>query len=333
MNGSILNTYGNTYGKARRARAAAAAFCLFSAAAPVVLPAQTVPNISVDVNLVVVHATVEDGHGEFVQGLGKEEFKVFENGKEQTIRLFRDEDVPVSVGLLVDNSTSMSSRQKDVAAAAVAFAESSNPLDEMFVVQFNEHVTLGLPSTKLFSASPSELEAAVNAVHAFGRTALYDAIAAGLTHLKQATHDKKVLILVSDGGDNSSRHTLKEILADAERSNVIIYAIGMLDEHDADQNPAFLRKIARITGGVAFLPEEASEAAGICRRIAADIRHQYTIGYTPTDDKLDNTYRKIKITAKGPNRGRLHVRTRTGYIASPPGANPTGDSQGQERHR
>ncbi len=296
-------------------------------------PSLAIPSISVEVNLVVLPATVRDREGGFVSGLDKEDFQVFENGRAQAIRLFHGEDVPVSVGLLVDNSASMGAKRNDVAAAAVAFAGSSNPLDEMFVIDFNEKVTLGLPSTELFSASSSELEAALKGVPARGRTAVYDAIEAGLAHLKKASRDKKVLILISDGGDNSSRHTLKEVLQDSARSNVMIYAIGLLDEHDADQNPAFLKRIARITGGEAFFPSESHDAVKICGRIAADIRHQYTIGYSPDNARLDNSYRSIKITARASNHGRLFVRTRAGYIASPRGANRPAGPRGQEKLR
>jgi Ca-activated chloride channel family protein len=273
------------------------------------------PAISVDVSLVVLQVTVRDLRGEFVSGLGKDAFQVLENGRPQNIRLFQHEDLPVSVGLLVDNSGSMGRKRNDVAAAALAFVRSSNPRDEMFVVDFNEKVILGLPDTKLFSATASELELALNGVPAYGGTALYDAIETGLAHVSKATRDKKVLILISDGGDNSSRHTLREVLADAGRSNVLIYAIGLLDEHDADQNPKFLKRIARVTGGEAFFPA-ATEVTGVCKRIAEDIRQQYTIGYVPADERLDDTYRAIKVTAHGTQQGKLRVRTRTGYIAS-----------------
>ncbi len=283
-----------------------------------------ISSISVDVNLVVLHASVRDQQGGFVSGLEKEDFRVFEDGRRQSIRLFQHEDVPVSVGLVVDNSASMGPKRPDVTAAALAFARSSNPRDELFVVNFNQKVSFGLPDTKLFSTSPTELEAALNGVPAYGRTALYDAIEAGLEHMTKASRDKKVLILVSDGGDNSSHHQLKEVLDDSTRSNVIIYAIGLLDEHDADQDPGFLRKIARVTGGEAFFPDPTSEAVNTCKHIAQDIRQQYTLGYVPTNDKLDNTYRTVKVEVHGKGRGRLHVRTRAGYIASPPTVRPPG---------
>ena len=163
--------------------------------------------ISVDVDLVVLHATVRGRKGGFVSGLGKGDFKVLEDGAPQIVRVFEHEDVPVAVGLVVDNSGSMGRKRKEVTAAALAFVRSSNPQDEMFVVNFNERTAFGLPNTELFSASASKLERALNGVPANGKTALYDAIEVGLAHLKKATLDKKVLIVISDGGDNASHHT------------------------------------------------------------------------------------------------------------------------------
>ena len=273
--------------------------------------------ISVDVNLVVLHVSVRDRKGEFVPDLRSQDFHVTENGRPQAIRLFRHEDMPVSVGLIVDNSTSMSHKRNDVIAAALTFVHSSNPRDEMFVVNFNERVSLGLPPVELFSTSAPELVTALNGVPALGRTALYDAIETGLEHLKKATRDKKVLIVVSDGGDNASRHQFAQVLQDAERSDVILYTIGLFDEQAADTNPGVLRKMARETGGEAFFPPETQQVVPICRRIAEDIRHQYTIGYSPSESIQDGGYRSIKVTVKRPEGGGLKVRTREGYVAAP----------------
>lgn len=272
--------------------------------------------ISVDVDLVVLHATVRDRKGGFVQGLQEKDFRVFEDGQPQAIQLFKHEDMPVSVGLVVDNSSSMATKRADVTAAALAFARSSNPLDEMFVVNFNERVSFGLPVAEPFTSSAPALVKALNGVPAYGMTALYDAVDSGLARLKKANREKKVLIVVSDGGDNASRHTLSQVLNDAERSDVIIYTIGMFDETDGDQNPGVLKKLARATGGEAFFPAEGAQVTPICQRIAADIRQQYTIGYTPSNRKFDGTYRTIKLTAAQPHTGKLFVRTRAGYIAA-----------------
>ncbi len=283
---------------------------------PLLVPAQ--PTISVNVNLVVLHVTVRDKKGHFVPGLQRENFRVLENNQPQDVQLFQHEDVPVAVGLLVDASGSMIPKRKDVTLAAVAFARTSNPRDQIFVVNFNERPYLGLPYTQLFSASPEELIHAINAIPPAGQTGLYNAIDLGLTHLKQTKLDKKVLIVISDGGDNASPQTLHQVLQGAERSNVIIYTIGLFDEDDEDRNPGVLKKLARETGGECFLPyDKTSEIVPICRRIAEDIRHQYTLGYAPSEATMDNEYRTIKVVATGPNGHRYSVRTRQGYLASP----------------
>jgi Ca-activated chloride channel homolog len=287
--------------------------------------------ISVNVDLVVLHATVRDKQGGFVSGLERGAFHVFEDGVPQTIRLFQHEDVPVAVGLIVDNSGSMGPKKKDVTAAALTFARSSNPKDEMFVVNFNERVSLGLPNTEVFSASTSELQHALNGIPANGKTALYDAIEAGLAQLKKATLDKKVLVVISDGGDNASHHTLSQVLASIARSDTIIYTIGLFDEYDEDRNPGVLKKIAWASGGEAFLPNETSQVVQICRRIAEDIRNQYTIGYLPSNQTLDGAYRTIRVTATGANGVRLPVRTREGYVALPKEKDGAAGSQGKLR--
>ena len=280
-------------------------------------PSPGEPTISVDVNLVVLHATVLDRKGGFVSGLRKEDFHVYEDGSPQVVRDFDHEDVPVAVGLAVDNSGSMGRKRDDVTAAALAFVHASNQRDEMFVVNFNERVVFGLPDTRLFSASAAELERALHGVPANGKTALYDALEAGLDHLKKATLDKKVLIAITDGGDNASRHTLRRVLEDAGRSDVIIYTIGLFDEAEDGANPGVLKKIARATGGEAFALRDTSTVVPTCEQIAQDIRNQYTIAYIPTEPKLDNTYRTIKVTATGQNGEKLAVRSRSGYIAAP----------------
>jgi len=284
------------------------------------LPAQPdKPTISVDVNMVVLHATVCNRRGGFISGLQERDFRVFEDGAPEQIRFFGHEDVPVAVGLVVDNSASMRPKKQNVTAAALAFIRASNPRDQMFVVNFNEHVRFGLPGGEPFSASPAELQAALNREPATGKTALYDAVLAGLEHLRQSSLEKKVLIVISDGGDNASRYTLGRVLAAAARSNAIIYTIGLFDENDADGNPGVLRKIARASGGEAFLPADLKQVVPVCERIAQDIRHQYTIAYAPTDLKLDSSYHKVRVTALGPHGSKLLVRVREGYTATPAG--------------
>jgi len=269
--------------------------------------------IRVSVGLVVLHATVQNHRGNLVAGLGQDDFQVYENGVLQQIKYFRHDDIPVTAGLVIDNSGSMGPKVPEVVVAALAFARSSNPQDQMFVVNFNEHVRFALPQNTPFTDQPGQLQVALSYIKADGETALYDAIAAALEHLKSGNRDKKVLIVVSDGGDNASHHKLSQIMATARQSDAIIYTLGLFDQDDPDKNPRVLKQLARETGGEAFLPESLSEVVPICEQIARDIRNQYTIAYVPTDGKQDGTYRAIQVKAEAAHRGRLFVRTRTGY--------------------
>jgi len=271
--------------------------------------------ISVDVDLVVLHATVCDRHGRLITGLQEQNFEVYEDGARQPIRLFRHEDVPVTVGLVVDHSGSMRRKLAEVSAAARTFVQSSNRDDQMFVVNFNEKVSRGLPGAIRFSNDPAELENAILNASAGGKTALYDAIVEALELLKTSTLDKKVLIVISDGGDNASAHTLNQVTKLADQSSAIIYTIGIFDDDDPDRNPGVLKRLARATGGEAFFPDKVSASVEICTRIARDIRNQYTIGYVPTNPTRNGGYRTVRVLAHAPGHGKLIVRTRTGYIA------------------
>ncbi len=271
--------------------------------------------IRVSVGLVVLHATVQNRRGNLVSGLGQDDFHVYEDGVLQQIKYFSHEDIPVTVGLVIDNSGSMGPKVRDVIAAALAFARSSNRQDQMFVVNFNEHVRFALPDNTPFTDQPGQLQVALSRIKADGETALYDAIAAALEHLKSGDRDKKVLIVISDGGDNASLHNLDQIMAMARQSDAIIYTLGLFDQNDPDKNPHVLKQLARETGGEAFLPKSISQVVPICEQIARDIRNQYTIAYIPTNRKLDGTYRAIQVKAEAPHRGRLFVRTRAGYTA------------------
>ena len=271
--------------------------------------------IKANVDLVVLHATAQDRQNILVSGLTQDNFQVYEDGVLQPIKYFSHEDIPVTVGLVVDNSGSMSPKRHDVIAAAMAFARSSNPQDQMFVVNFNERVSLGLPANIPFTDQIAQLQVALSRVAADGETALYDAIAVALDHLKQGDRDKKVLIVVSDGGDNASKHKLAEIMALAGQPGAIIYTIGIFDDQDPDRNPGVLKRLAKETGGEAFLPESLQEVTPICERIARDIRNQYTIAYVPTNRKRDGSYRVVRVKASAPGHGSLSVRTRTGYFA------------------
>jgi Ca-activated chloride channel family protein len=271
--------------------------------------------VSVDVALVVLHATVTDHQGSLVSNLGEQDFQVFENGAPQQIRLFINEDVPVTVGLVIDHSTTMHPKIAEVVAAARAFAQSSNSEDEMFVVNFHEIVSLDLPLATPFTHSVAELQAAIMNAPTGGQTALYDAVAKGLEELHAGTRDKKVLIVVSDGGDNASRRRLEEVMKLAEESSAVIYTIGLFDEQDPDRNPGVLKRLAGATGGETFLPNQLGDVVAISERIARDIRHQYTIGYVPANRARDGSFRAIRVLARTKDQGKLSVRTRTGYVA------------------
>lgn len=273
---------------------------------------------SVNVDHVVLQATVHDQKGRPALDLRQQDFEVHEDGVRQSIRLFGYEDVPVTVGLVVDHSGSMRQKLPDVMAAARTFVRSSNQQDQMFVVNFNEHVTLGLPAAVQFTNRLAELETAISSMPANGKTALYDAIVKARIQLRAGSRDKKVLIVISDGGDNASSSTLAEVLKMGERSNAILYTIGIYDEDDTDRNLEALRRLARATGGAAFFPGQRSDVVAVCERIARDIRQQYTIGYVSSNTGPPGVYRAIRVAAKA-GKAKLVVRTRAGYI---PGGEP-----------
>ncbi len=271
--------------------------------------------ISVNVDFVVLNATVRDGKGRFATDLSEQDFQVYEDGARQTIRLFRHEDIPVTVGLVVDHSGSMRPKLADVIAAARTFVQSSSPDDQMFVVNFNEKVALGLPDNLPFSNRPEDLGSAIANAPTTGRTALYDAVFEARKHLQTGSREKKVLIVISDGGDNASRHSQAEVLKMAEQSTTLVYTIGIFDESDPDRNPDVLRRLAGVTGGEAFFPSEYSEVVAICERIARDIRNQYTIGYLSTSAARPGAFLSIRVAAGAAGHGKLSVRARSGYRA------------------
>ena len=270
--------------------------------------------IRTNVDLVVLQATVRDHKGAPVPGLLKENFQVYEDKAPQQIESFSHEDVPVTVGLVVDNSGSMRPKRTDVIAAAMAFVRSSNPADQMFVVNFNEHVSLGLPAALPFTNNAAQLETALSRNAISGMTALYDAIATGLEQLQKGKWDKKVLIVVSDGGDNASKRNLAQVLSMVNQSNAVIYTLGIFDETDEDRNPRVLSQLSRASGGEAFFPKTLQEILPICEQVAQEIRSQYSIAFVPTNRKQDGAYRTIDVKAYAPSGGRrLSVITRAGF--------------------
>lgn len=311
----------------------AAGLLLCSAAAYAGTPQSSQSNpadqatISVETTLVVLPVRVTGPHGDFVPGLTQEQFRVYEDGRRRPITLFQQEDSPVTVGMVVDHSRSMGSKLPGVSAAVSAFAQSSNPNDEMFVVDFSDNVSVELPGGKPFTSNPRELAQAVSEVSARGRTALYDAVAEGLDHLQLGRWDKKALIIVSDGGDNASGWKYKDILELARRSQAMIYAIGLVGGAE-EENPGVLRHLCKDTGGLAFFPAQGQSVSDISMIIAHDLREQYTLAFTP-EKKNRGQYRKIHVEVTAPGLGKLQVRTRAGYLAASQKPSVAGASKGQ----
>lgn len=265
--------------------------------------------------LVLLDVSVKDSSGGFVSGLSKDSFKVYENGKPEDITQFSNADVPVTVGIAVDESGSMRPKRADVITAALVFNQASNPMDETFIINFNEKPRRGLPDDVLFSDNVQQLRAALWQGEPEGRTALYDAIEMALNQLEFGRRDKKTLVLISDGGDNHSKHTLDEVMSDVLRSVVTIYTIGLYDEDDPESNEGILKKLAHVSGGVFYHPQTLHEIVPICRQIAKDIRSRYTIGYVPSAE--GKAERHIKVVASSPDHSKLVVRTRTSYVFAP----------------
>ena len=306
--------------------------CLFVAILPFCEPAacpqslsQTPePTISVKTNLVVLPVSITDANGNVILGLNEQDFRVYEDGRLQKLIFFKQGDTPVTVGLIVDHSRSMASKLPEVAAAVTSFAQSSNPQDEMFVVDFNDDVSVELLGGKPFTNDPGELSKAIFAVHARGRTALYDAVAEGLLHLQLGHSVRKALIIVSDGGDNASQEKFSQLLAASQQSQVLIYSIALIDE-DGDVNPGVLRRLAKATGGIAYFPDATHTVSSISAQIARDLRDQYTLGFAPENANKSHDFRKIEVKVAAPGHGKVHVRTRSGYFVADgkPSTGPT----------
>jgi VWFA-related protein len=267
-------------------------------------------------DLVVLHVSVVDRKSGFVSGLSREAFTVYEDGKPQAIQFFRNEDTPVTVGLAIDNSGSMQPKRDAVIASGLAFADSSHPQDEMFTMNFNERVWPGLRGHP-FTSDHGELRAALAASTARGQTALFDAIAASLSQLAGGHQQKRVLIVISDGGDNASRTRFDDVLDRALRTNVVVYTVGLYDQYDDDANPKVLMQLAAATGGEAFFPRRTEEVTHILQRIATDIRSGYSIGYVP-DVTRGHGFRPIRVTVRPPDGRKVSVRARRGYVLPSP---------------
>lgn len=278
------------------------------------VPGRDAFRISVDVDLVVLHATIRDGAGRPAANLREGNIEVYEDGVRQLIRFFGQDDSPLTVGLVVDHSGSIRSKLEDIVAGAKVFARNSHPLDEMFVVNFNENVAMPQPDAAPFTSDPDELERAITGAPAAGKTALYDAILSAAKRLRMGRHEKRALIVISDGGDNASTHSLADVLRTAAMSSTLIYTIGVFAQDDPDRNPRALGQLAKASGGEAFFPSRSAEVVEICQRIARNMRQHYTIGYVSSNAARDGAYRSVRLVAKQDGR-KLSTRVRAGYIA------------------
>jgi Ca-activated chloride channel family protein len=267
-----------------------------------------------DVDEVLLHASVVDDKQHIVRNLGKNDFSVFEDGKPQTIISFRNEDIPVAMGIVIDNSGSMREKRAKVNQAALNLVRSSNPQDEVFVVNFNDEYYLDQD----FTNDLLKLKEALEKIDAKGGTALYEAVVASAEHLKQnARLERKVLFVVTDGEDNASREPLEQAVKQLQEENgPSVYTIGILgDEEHPRRAKRALETIAQRTGGLAFFPRTLDEVDEISRQVAHDIRNQYTIGYKPTNPRSSGGFRQIRVDAKVKGHGKLTVRTKSGYYA------------------
>jgi len=274
-----------------------------------------------DTRVVVCNTTVTDKSGHFVTNLAQSAFAVFEDGVRQQIRVFKREDLPVSLGLIIDNSGSMRAKRASVEAAALALVKDSNPEDEVFIVNFNDIAYLDNPQGKAFTSDIEEMKQALTRIDSRGGTAMRDAVQMSLDHLQANAHkEKKVLVMVTDGVENSSTvsRSLEQLVRNVRQSGVVIYCVGLLTEEEKRDAAAARRQLntlAEATGGETFYPKDVSEVDRIAHQVARDIRSQYTIEYSPSNANMDGTYRRIKVTVRAP--GSPTPRTRTGYFASP----------------
>lgn len=259
---------------------------------------------------VILHATVVDDKNRLVTDLAKPDFTVFENGQQQQIRLFRREDYPVAMGIVIDNSGSMREKRDEVNKAALNLVKSSNPDDQVFVVNFSDEYYLDQD----FTSDIKKLQEALEHVESRGGTALYDAVVASADQLNKSRLQRKVLFVVTDGEDDASQENLEEAVHKLQQENgPVVYAIGLLGEEKNRHARRALELLADRTGGLAFFPPTLGEVDQISSTVAHDIRSQYTISYQPTTPKSVGGFRTIHVEARAPHYKKLNVRTRSGY--------------------
>lgn len=289
---------------------------------PTPTPIDDDPNrpVRVKTDLVTVTATVTDIYGRYVSGLTKNAFSVLDNGVPQDITFFSDSDAPVSLGIIFDVSGSMSGEKIGKARKALSrFVLTSHPMDEYFLIAFNNRAQLLLDRSRDGDAVLQKL----TLVQPRSNTALYDAVYLGIEKVSRGAHQKRALLIISDGQDNASRYNFSEVRRLMKESDVVAYSIGIVGRGDTVtgmglQGQAFLDEISSVTGGKSFYPESDVEMDEIFERIALELRHQYALGYTPRDFEPNGNWRRVKVKVKPP-RGlpRLTVRSRDGYYATP----------------
>lgn len=272
--------------------------------------------LRVDVNLVMVPATVTDGLDRLVTGLEKENFFVYEDGVLQTVRSFSTEDAPVSIGIILDLSGSMTNKVVRARESIIEFLRTSNPQDEFFIIGFNDRPEL----IEDFTSSVDDIEARLQTVRAGRRTALLDAIYYGVNKMKQARYERKAILIVSDGGDNRSRYTENEVRNLVRESDTELFSIGIFDAYAATteerNGPLLLHDLSEETGGQLFRVDDVSDMTDIATKISAELRNQYVVGYKPSDAKRDGKWRKVKVKlVPPPGLPPLTVHARSGYYA------------------
>ena len=272
--------------------------------------------IRMNVDMVLVPVTVTDPMNRLVTGLEKEDFTILENNGAQRIKSFAAEDAPVSIGIVFDLSGSMNSKLVRARESIVQFAKTANPEDEFFVIGFNDRPEL----IEDFTNSVEEIQARLATVRSGHRTALLDAIYYGVTKMKEAKHERKALLVVSDGGDNRSRYTEGEVRSQVRESDVEIYSIGIFDPYAATPEertgPILLNELCEETGGRLFRVDDIAEMSDIAEKISTELRNQYVIGYTSKNASRDGKWRKVKVKLTPPSGlPPLTVHARTGYYA------------------
>jgi Ca-activated chloride channel homolog len=276
----------------------------------------TSPFIRTDVQLVLVPVSVTDSNERLVTGLSKQNFEIFEGKKRQEIRDFSSEDTPASIGIILDVSGSMHDKIDRVRDAVNHFCEDGNPQDEFFLVTFSDEPRLVAD----FTSATQEIQKELLFTQPKGRTALLDAIYMGLHKMKDARYAKRALVIISDGGDNHSRYSEREIRSAAKESGVMIYSVGIFDRYVPTEEealgPELLAEITQPTGGRAFALENDKDLPAVVRHIGAELRTQYVLGYRPQDTANDGKWHKIKVTLRLPSKlSFLRARARTGYYA------------------